>query len=37
MASTQIGPRGVGMVEINNPRMEAKLQKRMLHQSLIRR
>lgn len=27
MASTQIGPRGVGMVEINNPRMEAKLQK----------
>lgn len=27
MASNQIGPRGVGMVEINNPRMEAKLQK----------
>ncbi|NBR12711.1 MAG: photosynthetic reaction center cytochrome c subunit, partial [Alphaproteobacteria bacterium] len=27
MASTQIGPRGLGMVEINNPRMEAKLQK----------
>lgn len=27
MASTQLGPRGLGMVEINNPRVEAKLQK----------
>jgi len=27
MASTQLGPRGLGMVAIKNPRLEAKLQK----------